>query len=44
MTTTAIYPSTVACELGPVFESEFEESQLHDFKNSSFNLLNEEED
>lgn len=40
----AIYPCTITCELGPVLESDFEQSNLHDFKNSNFNLLNEEED
>ena len=38
-----VYPASIACELVPEYENTYEES-LNDFTNSSFNLLNEEED
>lgn len=44
MTNSPIYPSSIACELGPVLKSEFEASQLEKFDNSNFNLLNSEEE
>ena len=42
MSTTMIYPASVACELAPVFENEFEKSNLENFQNSSFTLLKED--
>lgn len=39
MSTISIYPASIACEIGPVLENEFENSQLHNFKNTDFNLL-----
>lgn len=44
MTNSPIYPSSIACELGPVLVNEFERSQLHDFEHTNFNLLNDEEE
>ena len=44
MSTIAIYPASIACKLGPVLENEFERAQVHDFTQSNFNLLNEEEE
>jgi len=37
-----IYPASIACKLGPVLKSDFERTQLRDFTESNFNLLNEE--
>lgn len=42
MSTEFIYPASIACEIGPVFESDFERSNLTDFKSNDFTLLNEE--
>ena len=42
MSTIAVYPSSITCEIGPVIENTFETSQF-DYKNSNFNLLSEEE-
>ena len=39
MSTTMIYPASIACEIGPVFENEFEKSNLEDFKDTGFTLL-----
>lgn len=41
MSTIAIYPASITCEIGPMWESEFEKSQLHNFEKTNFNLLNE---
>lgn len=43
MSSIPIYPSSIACELGPIYASTFERSQL-DVSSSNFNLLKEEED
>lgn len=40
----AVFPASIACKLGPVLESDFERSQLHDYQHTNFNLLNTEED
>lgn len=42
MSTTMIYPASIACEIGPVFENEFEKTNLHDFQNKGFTLLKED--
>ena len=42
MSTTMIYPASIACEIGPVFENEFEKTNIENFQNSGFNLLKEE--
>ena len=44
MHVSAIYPASIACMLGPVLEDNFERSQIHDFHQSNFNLLIDEED
>lgn len=38
-----VYPTSVACEIVPEYENTYRQS-LNSFKNSSYNLLNEEED
>lgn len=43
LTTGIIYPATITCEIVPEYENTFSES-LHDHSDSSFNLLNEEDD
>jgi hypothetical protein len=37
-----VYPTSIACEIVPEYENTYQESQ-NDFKNSSFNLLREED-
>lgn len=44
MSTTMVYPASVACEIGPVFESDCSRNQIDDFTRSNFNVLVEEED
>lgn len=44
MKVTAIYPSEITCELGPVLKNELEPSQIHDYSKSNFNVLNDEEE
>ena len=44
MSTSFVYPASIACEIGPVFENEFEKSNLHNFEETGFTLLREEED
>lgn len=41
MRNSMIYPSSITCELVPEYENTFSSDQ-YDFKNSSFNLLNDE--
>lgn len=43
MSTISIYPASISCEIGPMFESEFQKSAIQDFTQTNFNLLNEEE-
>ena len=43
MSTISVYPASVACEIGPVFETSYEKSTTTDFKTTDFNLLNEED-
>ena len=38
-----VYPASITCEIVPEYENTYDNS-LNDFKESSFNLLNEEED
>jgi hypothetical protein len=38
-----VYPASITCEIVPEYENTYDNS-LNDFKDSSFNLLNEEED
>jgi len=42
MSNIIVYPASIACEIAPVYESEFEKSQ-RDYSNSNFNLLAVEE-
>lgn len=44
MSTTMVYPASIACQIGPVFENEFSKSHLHEFEQTGFNLLKEDED
>lgn len=44
LSTIAVYPASVACEVGPMLNSTFEESSAVNYKQTNFNLLNEEED
>ena len=44
MSNIAVYPASIACKLGPVLKSEFENSQLHDFHQTDFNLLESEDE
>lgn len=44
MHTSTIYPASIACTLGPVLKTDFERSQVQDFKQNNFNLLKEEEE
>lgn len=40
MSTIMVYPASITCELGPVFEDEVEASSTKDFTKTDFNLLN----
>lgn len=42
MSSIAVYPATIACQIAPVWESKFERSQLT-HKDNDFNLLDDEE-
>lgn len=42
LTNSIVYPASITCELVPEFENTYEPS-LNDFRNTSFNLLNDEE-
>lgn len=44
MYTESIFPCSIACRLGPVFESESHDGEVEDFTQSNFNLINEEDD
>lgn len=43
MSTTMIYPASVACLIAPKYTNTTVSSQVNDFSKSNFNLLNEEE-
>lgn len=43
MSTIQVYPASIACEIGPVFESDFERSQFN-HSQDNFNLLVDEEE
>ena len=43
MSNIMIYPSSITCQLVPEYEDTFNSSQ-YNYKHSSFNLLNEEEE
>lgn len=42
MSTISVYPASISCEIGPVFENELEQSTLNEFTKTDFNLLKEE--
>ena len=42
MSNIAIYPASIACELGPMFINNTEKSTIENFKTSNFNLLDDE--
>lgn len=42
MSTIAIYPASITCRLVPEYESSVERSDIEQFNNSDFNLLNQE--
>ena len=44
MSTGAVYPASVTCEIGPMFESVFERSQLQHVDNNFSLLADDEED
>jgi len=44
MQVTAVYPSEITCELGPVLNSTFERSQSEDYSKSNTNVIIEETD
>ena len=44
LSTIGVYPASVTCEIGPMFNNTFEKSSEVDFTKSNFNLINEEED
>ena len=44
MSTISIYPASIACKIGPVFENNFARDNLHDFRNSDFNILHIDEE
>ena len=44
MSTIAIYPASVTCEIAPVYENDFEPAQLHNFADNDFTLLATEEE
>ena len=43
MSTICVYPASIACQIGPIWENTFDSSQL-DYKNGNFNLLIENEE
>lgn len=44
MSTIAVYPASIACELGPVLNNTTEAAVAEDFKTSNFNLLDGEQE
>ena len=42
ITNIMVYPASIACEIVPEYENTYENT-LDDFKDTSFNLLNEED-
>ena len=43
MSTIAVYPASIACKIGPVWESNYNESELN-FKGSNFSLLRDDKE
>ena len=44
MSTIAVYPASISCELGPVLESTLTEEEVTTFTSTNFNLLADESD
>ena len=44
ISTIMVYPASYSCEIAPVFETNTEQSQLHDYTKTDFNLLNTDRD
>lgn len=44
MSTTMIYPASIACEIGPMYEDEIDNSLVQDFTKSNHNMLVDEEE
>ena len=44
MSTTMIYPASIACEIGPMYEDEIDNSLVQDFTKSNHNMLVDEAD
>lgn len=44
MSTIAIYPASISCELGPVLESTLDPKKIVEFDETNFNLLADESD
>lgn len=44
MSTIAVYPASIACELGPVLINTLEQEKITNFDSSNFNLLGDESD
>lgn len=44
MSNISVYPVSIACELGPLYQTTTEEETVREFKQSNFNLLNDESD
>lgn len=40
----AIYPSSISCELGPLLDDRDEKATVRDFRNSNFNLLADDDE
>lgn len=44
MSTIAVYPSSITCEIVPEYVDEFPQAQAYDYKDGSLNILNTEEE
>lgn len=44
MSANMIYPASISCEIVPEYENTFNKEDIHNFKHTDFNLLNEEEE
>lgn len=44
MSTIAVYPASISCELGPVLINTLEQEKITNFEESNFNLLGDESD
>ena len=39
-----VFPSSISCEIAPEYEDTLVKTEIEDYSNSSFNLLNQEDD